>query len=516
MKQFYFFLALIITQCISAQGSLGLDLTYGTDGKVITNLNSGEDVARGGILQNDGKLLVAGYTFDSVFGYDFICLRYNQDGSLDTSFGTNGVTQIDLQVGSDDRAYSIDLQLDNKIVIAGFSDDGTGRDGALVRLNSNGSIDSSFGNGGIVITDFGEADEFNVVKVHLVTGNIVCAGTSYRSTTRSNGVFSRYLPDGSLDTSFNNDGKIENLPSPVSGTLRELSIEDMAIKSNGKITAVGWLEYTGQTGSAASHYECRLNTDGSFDPTFSNNGYDFDLMTTAYDYTYGMVANSDDSFEFAGYSRYTTFSATTDRRGYIHRSSSTGGTSFSPTVVQFSESIGEYVLSMGQDNNGNLILGGATLDSAGNSNFDFFVAKLDGTGDNFDPQFGNNGLIRTSFTNDAIAYDLAIQSDNKIILIGRDGDSIALARYTEVTLSTPRVGLDQTIDIYPNPTTGIINIKSATTEMSNRELYIYDISGRNVKSFILNSDSQQINVSDLKAGIYLAKIDNTVIKFHKI
>ena len=519
MKRILSFVSIFIFTCLStAQNSLGLDPSYGNAGRVITSVNSGEDVARGGVLQSDGKLVVAGYTFDNVFGYDFICLRYNLDGSLDTNFGTNGVAQFDLQVGSDDRALSIDLQLDGKIILAGFSDDGTDRDGAVVRLNTDGTIDSTFGNAGVSLTDFGESDQFNTVKVHLVTGNIVAAGTSYRTTTRSNGVFARYLPNGVLDTNFNTDGKLENLPSPVSGTLRELSIEDLAIKANGRITAVGWLEYTGQTGSAASHYECRLNVNGSFDTTFSNNGYDFDLMTTAYDYTYAMVANPNDSFEFAGYTRYTTFAATTDRRGYIHGSNSTGGTTFSPTVVQFSESIDEYIFGMARDNNGNLIVGGTINDTSSSPSFEFFVAKLDNTGDAFDTNFGNGGLIRTSFSTDAVARDLKVQSDNKILLIGYVGNDIAISRYTEQTLGISSNEQQIKISFYPNPVRDFLTVSLNNNNDNDlsHAIEVYDISGRIVSKTMPIGDNTSINVSGLKSGMYIVHFNDQSAKFQKL
>lgn len=514
-KLVLFIISIMLTYSLHAQNSLGLDTSYGNLGRVVTSINSGEDVARGGVLQTDGKLVVAGYTFDAVFGYDFICLRYNIDGTLDTTFGSNGISQFDLQVGSDDRALSIDIQLDGKIILAGFSDDGIDRDGAVIRLNTDGTLDTSFGNSGYSITDFGESDQFNTVKVHLVTGNIIAAGTSYRSTTRSNAVFARYLPNGSLDVNFNTDGKLENLPSPISGTLRELSIEDLAIKANGRITAVGWLEYTGQTGSAASHYECRLNVDGTFDTTFANNGYDFDILTTANDYTYAMELNSDDSFEFAGYTRYITMTGATDRRGYIHRSTSTGSTGFNETIVEFSQSIDEYIFGIGRDSNGNLIVGGAISDGSSTPNFEFFVSKLDNTGDVFDPNFGNNGLIRTSFSDNAVARDLQIQSDDKILLIGYSGDDIAITRYEPQTLSVEDNLDSNNFMVYPNPANDVLNIITSTFFDQSEPFRIYDLTGRLVRSIEPSGTQFSIDVSDLNTGTYILRADNASYKFQK-
>lgn len=159
-----------------------LDTSFGTGGKVVTSFNSGADKAYGVALQSDGKIVVAGYSYSSIYGNDFACARYNTNGSLDTTFGINGMKTYDLQVGSDDKAYSVDIQLDGKIVLAGYSDDGSDKAGAVIRLNTDGTLDTSFSSDGKVFTNFTylsttpRADEFKVVKIHQLTGNIVVEG----------------------------------------------------------------------------------------------------------------------------------------------------------------------------------------------------------------------------------------------------------------------------------------------------------------------------------------------------
>ena len=84
-----------------------LDSSFGTGGKVITSINSGSDIAYAVGLQSDGKIVVAGMTTNTSTGKDFACLRYNSNGTLDSSFGTNGIVTNDVQIGSDDVAYSL-------------------------------------------------------------------------------------------------------------------------------------------------------------------------------------------------------------------------------------------------------------------------------------------------------------------------------------------------------------------------------------------------------------------------
>ncbi|MBV9957507.1 MAG: hypothetical protein JO360_03765, partial [Acidobacteria bacterium] len=142
-----------------------LDLSFGVQGRrtiLIPNSNPQsalhwnptEDIA----FQPDGKILVAGSAFDSFRAFDFTVTRFNPDGSLDTSFANGGVFRYDF-FGKDDHGWGIALQPDGKIIIAGEAylavvNNQADTAFALIRLNPNGSFDQSFGTGGIVITNF--------------------------------------------------------------------------------------------------------------------------------------------------------------------------------------------------------------------------------------------------------------------------------------------------------------------------------------------------------------------------
>ena len=143
---------IIASNVYSQSGTL--DPSFGTGGKVITSINSGADKAYAVALQSDGKIIVAGMTTSATTGKDFACVRYNANGSLDTTFGTSGIVTNDLQTGSDDVVYSVALQADGKIILAGYSDDGSNKNAAIIKLNSDGTLDTSFGTSGKVFTDF--------------------------------------------------------------------------------------------------------------------------------------------------------------------------------------------------------------------------------------------------------------------------------------------------------------------------------------------------------------------------
>jgi uncharacterized delta-60 repeat protein len=166
-----FVFSLIVPQIIYA-GAADLDLTFDTDGKVITDFTGGNDLGRSIAIQQDGKIIVVGKMVDSG-NENFAVTRYNVDGSLDLSFGIGGRVSTDFNLG-DDEAFAVALQFDGKIVVAGssFSNGGT-YDFALVRYNSDGSLDQSFGSGGKVVTDFaGDSDEARAVAVQA-DGKIV-------------------------------------------------------------------------------------------------------------------------------------------------------------------------------------------------------------------------------------------------------------------------------------------------------------------------------------------------------
>src|SRR5258705_9467426 len=132
MKKIYL-LSLIIIFSLHAysQPAGSLDPTFGTGGKVVTTINSGQDMANDVVIQPDGKIVIAGYTLSAVTGKDFVCARYNTDGTPDANFGINGVVTTDLQAGSDDVAFCLTLDASNKIVVAGYSDDGSNKNGAI-------------------------------------------------------------------------------------------------------------------------------------------------------------------------------------------------------------------------------------------------------------------------------------------------------------------------------------------------------------------------------------------------
>jgi uncharacterized delta-60 repeat protein len=156
----------------NADGSL--DTSFDGDGKVTTDFGASTDAGNSVIQQADGKLVVAGYS-DNGGNYDFALVRYNADGSLDTSFDGDGKSPR-IWCGNDYGAISVIQQADGKLVVAGYSYNGSNWDFALVRYNADGSLDASFDGDGIVTTAIGAANDYAQSVIQQADGKLVVAG----------------------------------------------------------------------------------------------------------------------------------------------------------------------------------------------------------------------------------------------------------------------------------------------------------------------------------------------------
>ena len=175
-----------------------LDESFGAHGKVTTGFADG-GAAFGAAMQSNGKIIAAGCG-----NQQFALARYNADGSLDQSFGAGEQVLTGFAANSSDCAYSVAIQTDGKIVAAGTSEDSSTSKFALARYNSNGSLDTTFGTQGKVTTHFtaNSIDEGSAVVIQP-DGKILVVGDS-----DANLAVVRYNKNGTLDTNFGTSGKI--------------------------------------------------------------------------------------------------------------------------------------------------------------------------------------------------------------------------------------------------------------------------------------------------------------------
>jgi uncharacterized delta-60 repeat protein len=246
-----------------------LDPNFGTQGVVITSFNATNDtVARAIALEPNGQIVLAGYVTSGTT--EFALARYNANGTLDSNFGTNGL--VTTPVDDTSFATSVAIDASGNIVVAGGAGKASSSQSsfALARYTSDGVLDPSFGTQGIVETNLGPSDAgAQGLALQPTDGKIVVVG--HTSTSGGNFHFAvlRYNTDGTLDTSFNGTGEVlDNFPGEYAGFQGD-DARAVAIQADGKIVATGGFAGQGLQGNVAL---ARYNSDGSPDTSFNGTG----------------------------------------------------------------------------------------------------------------------------------------------------------------------------------------------------------------------------------------------------
>lgn len=258
-----------------------LDSTFGTGGIVTADFGSGDDHAFAVLLQNDGRIVFAGYAQNGAT-IDFAVLRYTAGGTVDTSFGTLGRTTVSLG-GNVDAAVAAALQPDGKIIVAGYSvNNGGNYDVGVIRLTSTGGLDSSFGSGGKVVTPVGSGEDRGRSVVLQADGKIIVAGYSHNGSNTDFAVV-RYLENGQLDPSFGAGGKVTTAIG--SGDER---IMGAALQSDGKLLVAGHT-----SNSTVDLVLARYTTTGALDAGFGAGGKIVTTVGDGDDVSYGLMIQPD-------------------------------------------------------------------------------------------------------------------------------------------------------------------------------------------------------------------------------
>jgi uncharacterized delta-60 repeat protein len=407
---------------LAADGDL--DPTFGIGGKVRYEDSSGHPLsARASAMQSDGRIIVAGSIGVTPDGADFLLARFKADGSLDTTFGIGGKVTTDF--GQRDWATAIAIQSDGKIVAAGIAGTTSNRDFALARYNPDGSLDVRFGVGGKVTTDFSGLHE-NVGALAIQSdGKIVAAGLVYQSelVTSSDFGLVRFNPNGSLDTTFGIDGKVTTDFLGQGDGARAVEIQ-----SDGKIVAAGMMSvpasgtpYSGlRSGRGAL---VRYNKDGSLDATFGATGRVItDILGTSE--INALSIQSDGKIIAAGRSVFVNdifLSGPTGADFGLVRYNEDGSldTTFGAQgrVTTDLNSLGESIYAVSLQPDGKIIAAGELSFDWSNALFGLARYNRDGS---LDTNFGIGGKVRIDLPAWQFAYarSVGIQPDGKIVVSG--------------------------------------------------------------------------------------------------
>lgn len=334
----------------------GLDATFGTGG-VLTADYGGRETGCVVAVQPDEKILLAGTT-DLDGDFRFVVARYNGDGATDATFGAGGSTIVTLPDRSFHVTKDIAVQMDGKIVLAGFTrpPGGGASDTTLVRFNIDGTLDDTFGTGGFVVNSTSaDSDSFYAVLVQP-DGKIVAGGESRRPDREYDLLLVRTNPDGSPDSAFGSEGIVITSLGP--GTSYAFAL---ALQADGKILAGSHLGGSVFLPPSGEDFAVlRYNPDGALDPAFDGDG----IVTTDFGKDY------------------------------------------------------ERVSAIAVQADGAIVAGGWSGAGLSGPDFDFAIARYapDGL---LDPTFGSGGLVTTDFFGDRDwIRGLLIQPDGLIVAVG--------------------------------------------------------------------------------------------------
>ncbi len=268
------------------------DPTFGTGGQVVIDVAEGTSWASAVAVQSDGKVIAVGQAFATAeqptSDVQFAIVRLNADGRLDPTFGIGGKALVPFDLGPS-GASAVTVQPDGKVVVAGVvsltptAPNAPNSDFAVVRLNPDGSLDSTFGTSGrlTIPFDLGANDMSDSASAVLVQpdGKIVVAGSAGVSGSMnlhgftSGSVFAaaRLNPDGSLDGSFGVGGRVTVSFDP-SASNRIDSVSSVVVQPNGKIVLAGTGSITSFPPGGSNPEVARLNPDGSLDGSFGVGG----------------------------------------------------------------------------------------------------------------------------------------------------------------------------------------------------------------------------------------------------
>ena len=401
-----------------------MDTSFGGDGKVVTNLTRWDDRASALAIQADGKIVLAGGAgSDGRFGV----ARYSSEGTLDTSFSGDGRALVHF-TWEWNSATGVAIQADGKIVVVGWeAESRMSYRFALARLNSDGTLDATFGGDGKVTTRFTTAggwDKPSGVAIQA-DGKIVVVGTAGRTKF----ALARYNSDGTLDRTFGVNGKVR-----TDFTSGFDSATGVAIQADGKIVVVG------QAGAYYNYRDtkfalARYNSDGTLDASFGGDGKAMTKFSLGFESATGVAIqadgkivavgtagqNFDNKFALARYNSDGTLDASFGGDGKVRTDFSAGWDGASGVAVQA---------------DGRIVAAGVAAAAAGPHHGDtkFALARYNSNG-TLDATFGGGGKVITDFTpREDEAFGVAIQADGRIVAAGmanggRSKMKVALARY---------------------------------------------------------------------------------------
>ena len=537
MKTKLFIQAIISTLTLATAFSQSgtLDTSFGVNGKVITTYTTSTsltaDEIYSTIIQPDGKILTAGVTYEitgqAFSRFKFVLERYNTNGSIDATFsgGSQGnILNIGVTLANNAKSVNMKLQPDGKILVVG-TDQPTVNDQtklAVVRYNSDGTLDLTFGQNGYFISNATNLENIGADLFVMPNGKILVASSANTDllSNSSNLYIYKLNSNGSLDSTFGSNG-IQTISLGLN--LANTDAADDAKKiiglADGKILIAGFTEAVSNNDGLNNFAVARLNANGSVDQSFGTNGvqiidFGFDDQLTS------MQVTPDNKILLAGNVYNFDLSSTKialvrlNTNGAIDTSFGTNG----KVTTTVGSSLNDVIFDMKVQLNGSIIVGGSTENPNSLLASDFVLIKYASNGA-LDTSFGTGGIATLDFnsSNETI-NSIAIQTDGKIIATGVmsvSNQQMALARFNNSTLGGEEFEkILNSISIAPNPFKNKFTLDFKLTNTENISIELFDISGRkiqtliNAQKFDAGTNSENFEINNLSNGLYVLTISN--------
>jgi uncharacterized delta-60 repeat protein len=410
-----------------------LDRSFGVDGKVTSPAGMTVNGLAIQYVGGEARIVAVGFTSASGTSNVWTVVRYHTNGTLDDTFGNGGMVQESFKKG-DARAMAVAVQPDNKLVVVGYAPPPVQGQFAVARYNENGSRDLSFGDpagvsGGMVLVPYPNIWGTASAVALQSDGKIVATGCyGYRLAVV------RLNPNGTLDTAFNGSGRYVHLAAQSDG--RAVTIQKVA--SEERIVVAGSMVATKAYTSASL---LRFTPNGTLDPTFGVSGvvvtdftnYSNDYFGVAVDPTTNRLLAGGTAVTSEAPVLYQLAMARYDQFGTLDPSFGSGG-KVSPPPQLMSDSTSAIAIQP----DGHILVTGQSLYSGSGG----YMANWRFTDDGaLDPLFGSNGWVTTSFADSSFGYAnaLALQPDGKFVSAGtinvNGTHRASLVRYYEESLA---------------------------------------------------------------------------------
>ncbi len=498
MKKTLLSITLLASTLVNAQMPDGIDSSYGVNGyAIITPSVNGIQAGSYSIGINDNVLGI-GTTGGS--NNNIYAIKWDKDGKPVNGFGTSGLSMYDPKLGADDHGISIVELPNGKALVAGTTDGNSNRDVLLMRLNTDGSIDNTFGNNGYITYDVKVDDYISEMKV--VNNLIYIGGHNKVNGTITDAFIICTKMDGSLEQSFGSMGM--RLLDPNNGDKETLS--KLMVAPSGSIYIIGKTQ-----GQKSKQFLCKLKKDGIIDTSFADKGF-FQYTEAGSTVFRDVIYDGAGSLFLCG-----SYDLNNDDLGFLMKLDTNGVMSTS-----FGSGNGKVVLNLGAGqsqiffdmmllDNKDIFIAGAHRNNGNPFNGLTVLYKKDGT---LNTDYEQKGYKIAALPQNYLQmyYTTVLKQQNGQLVLGgvvadpntQAAFSCRLKKYKPASVINTGIR-DNSVTLYPNPTSGAIMLNKNASEVES--FLIYDASGAIIEN--LKHINKYTFSNTTANGLYYIRVSTT-------